>query len=86
MAVVKKRRATRKAQHKKRQIAKRDRNENYNKRRKAGELGIFSVEDLSPELSWSRDVSSAVVDWSNMSSSSSSSPPHGIEVLSSRQP
>jgi hypothetical protein len=27
-----------------------------------------------------------VVDWSNMSSSSSSSPPHGIEVLSSRQP
>jgi hypothetical protein len=35
-AAVEKRRAARKAQHKKHQIAKRDRNENRNKRRKAG--------------------------------------------------
>jgi hypothetical protein len=35
-AAVEKRRAARKAQHKKRQIAKRDRNNNRTKRRKAG--------------------------------------------------
>jgi hypothetical protein len=81
-----KRRAARKAQHKKRQIAKRDRNDNRNKRRKVGELGVSSDEDPSPEPSWSGDVASAAVDWSNMSGSSSSSPPHGTEVSSSRQP
>jgi hypothetical protein len=34
----------------------------------------------------SSDVASAAVDWSEMSGSSSSSPPRGAEVLSSRQP
>jgi hypothetical protein len=61
---VEKRRAAHKAQHKKRQIAKRDRNDNCNKRRKAGELGVSSDEDPSPEPSWSGDVASAAVDWS----------------------
>jgi hypothetical protein len=73
------------ALHKKRQIAKRDNNDNRYKRRKAGELGVSSDEDSSPEPSWSGDVASAAVDWSNMSGSSSSSPPHGTEVLSSRR-
>jgi hypothetical protein len=85
-AATEKRRAVRKAQHKKRQIAKRDRNDNCTKRRKAGELGISSDEDPSPKLSWSGDVASAAVDWSNMSGSSSSSPPRGAIVSSSRQP
>jgi hypothetical protein len=82
-AAVEKRCATRKAQHKKRQIAKRDRNDNRTKRRKAGELGVSSDEDPSPEPSWSGDVASAAVDWSNMSGSSLSSPPRDAEVSSS---
>jgi hypothetical protein len=71
-ATAEKRRAARKAQHKKRQITKRDRNDNGTKRWKAGELGVSSDEDPSPEPSWSGDVASAAVDWSNMSGSSSS--------------
>jgi hypothetical protein len=51
-----------------------------------GEQGVSSDEDSSPELSWSGDVASAAVNWSNMSGSSSSSPPHGAEVSSSRRP
>jgi hypothetical protein len=85
-AAVEKRRTTRKAQRKKRQIAKRDHNNNCIKRWKAGELGISSDEDPSPEPSWSGDVASAAVDWSDMLGSSSSSPPRGTEVSSSRQP
>jgi hypothetical protein len=85
-AAAEKRRAARKAQHKKRQIAKRDRNNDRNKRRKAGEQGVSSDEDPSPEPSWSGDVASAAVNWSNMSRSSSSSPPRGAEVSSSRRP
>jgi hypothetical protein len=81
-----KRHDVRKAQHKKRQIAKRVRNDNRIKRRKAGVLGVSSDEDPYPEPSWSGDVASAVVDWSDMSGSSSSSPPRGAEVSSSRQP
>jgi hypothetical protein len=50
-AAAKKRCAARKVQHKKRQIAKRDRNDNRNKRRKAGEAGVSSDEDPSPETS-----------------------------------
>jgi hypothetical protein len=73
-------------QHKKRQISKRDRNDNYIKRQKAGELGVSSDEDPSPEPSWSGDAASAAVDWSDMSGSSSSSPSRGIEVSSSRHP
>jgi hypothetical protein len=61
-AAAEERRAARKAQHKKRQIAKRDRNDNRIKRRKAGELGVSSDEDLSPESSWSGDVASAAID------------------------
>jgi hypothetical protein len=79
------RRVARKAQHKKHQTAKRDRNDDRNKRRKVGEQGVSSDEDPSPEPSWSGDVASAVVDWSNMSGSSSSLPLHGIEVSSSRR-
>jgi hypothetical protein len=85
-AATEKRRAARKAQHKKRQIAKRDHNDNRNKRRKAGELGISSDEDPSPEPSWSGDVATAAVDWSNMLGSSSLSSPHAAEVSSSHQP
>jgi hypothetical protein len=84
-AAVERRHTARMAQHKKRQIAKRDRNDNRIMRRKAGKLGVSSDEDPSPEPSWSGDVASAAVDWSDMSGSSSSSPPHGTEVLSSRQ-
>jgi hypothetical protein len=43
-----KRRTARKAQHKKRQIAKRDHNDNLNKRRKAGEQGVSSVRIRRP--------------------------------------
>jgi hypothetical protein len=49
-AAVEKRRAARKAQDKKRQIAKRDRNDNRNKRQKVEELGISSDEDHYPSL------------------------------------
>jgi hypothetical protein len=49
--------------------------QNRIKRRKAGERGVSSDEDPSPEPSWSGDVPSVEVDWSNMSGSSSSSPP-----------
>jgi hypothetical protein len=73
-------------QHKKRQIAKRDRNDNRTKRRKAGEPGVSSDEDPSPEPSWSGDVASMAIDWSNMSGSSSSSPPRGVEVSLSHRP
>jgi hypothetical protein len=65
-AAAERRRAARKAQHMKRQIAKCDRNDNRNKRHKAGEQGVSSDEDPSPEPSWSGDVASAAVDWSNM--------------------
>jgi hypothetical protein len=65
-AMAKERRAAHKAQHKKRQIARRDRNDNCIKRQKAGELDVSSDEDPSPELSWSGDVASAAIDWSNM--------------------
>jgi hypothetical protein len=73
-------------QHKKCHIANRDRNDNRNKRRKAGELGVSSDEDSSPEPSWSGDVASAAIDWSNMSGLSSSSPPRGTEMSPSRHP
>jgi hypothetical protein len=66
-SAVEKRRAARKTQHKKRHIGKRDRNDNRIKRRKAGELGVSSDEDPSPEPSWNDDVASAAVDWSDMS-------------------
>jgi hypothetical protein len=65
-AAAEERRAARKVQHKKRQIAKRDRNDNYIKWWKARESGVSSNEDPSPELSWSSDVASAAIDWSDM--------------------
>jgi hypothetical protein len=46
-------RAARKAQHKEREIAKRNWNDDRIKRRKAGEHGVSSNEDPSPEPSWS---------------------------------
>jgi hypothetical protein len=58
---VERRHAAHKAQHKKCQIAKRGRNDNRIKRRKAAEFGVSSDEDLSPEPSWSGDVASAAV-------------------------
>jgi hypothetical protein len=61
-ATTERRRTARKAQHKERQIAKRDRNDNRIKRWKAGERGISSDEDLSPVPSCSGDVLSAAVD------------------------
>jgi hypothetical protein len=56
-----KRRAARKAQDKKCQITMRDRNDNRTNRRKAGELGVSSDEDPSPEPLWSGDVASAAI-------------------------
>jgi hypothetical protein len=50
-----------------------------------GVRGVSSDEDPSPEPSWSGDVPNAAVDWSEMSGSSSLSPPYAIEVSSSRQ-
>jgi hypothetical protein len=47
---------------------------------------VSSDEDPSPEPLWSGDIASAAVDWSDMSGSSSSLPPRGTEVSSSRQP
>jgi hypothetical protein len=85
-AVVERRRATCKAQHKEREIAKRDQNDNCIKRWKTGERDVSSNEDPSLEPSWSGDVASAAVDWSDMSGSSTSSPPRAIEVTSSRRP
>jgi hypothetical protein len=85
-AVAERWRATHKAQHKERQIAKRDRNDNRIKRWKAEERGVSSDEDPSPEPSWSGDAPSAAVDWSEMPGSSSSSPPHATKVSSSRRP
>jgi hypothetical protein len=85
-AAAEKRRTTRKARHKKRQITKCGRNDDRNKRRKAGEQGISCDEDPSPEPSWSGDVANAALDWSNMSGSSSSSPPRDAEVSSPRRP
>jgi hypothetical protein len=61
-AAAEKRRAARKARHKKRQIAKRDRNNNRIKRQKAEELGVSSDEDPLPEPSWSGDVANVAVD------------------------
>jgi hypothetical protein len=79
-AVAERRHAMRKVQHKECEIAKRDRNNNRIKRQKAREHGVSSNEVPSPEPSWSGDVANAVVDWSNMSGSSTSSPPRAIEV------
>jgi uncharacterized low-complexity protein len=59
---VERRCASRKAQHKECQITKCDRNDNRIKRRKAGERGISSDEDPSPEPSSSGDVANAAVD------------------------
>jgi hypothetical protein len=73
-------RAARKAQHKECEIAKSDRNDNNIKRRKAGERDVSSNENPSPEPSWSGDVASAAVDWSDMSGSSTSSPTRAAEV------
>jgi hypothetical protein len=72
--------------HKEREITKCYRNDNRIKRQKAGERNISSNEDPSPEPSWSGDVASAAVDWSDMSGSSSSLPPRATKVSSSRQP
>jgi hypothetical protein len=59
-------RAAHKAQHKEREIAKRDWNNKSIKRQKSGERGVSSNEDPSPEPSWSGDVASVAVDWSDM--------------------
>jgi hypothetical protein len=75
-----------KARHKERMITKRNRNDNRIKRRKVGERGVSSNEGPSPEPSWSGNVASMAVDWSDMSGSSSSSPPRATELSSSRWP
>jgi hypothetical protein len=51
-----------------------------------GERGVSSDEDSSSKPSWSGDVASAAVDWSDMSWSSSLSTPRTAEVSSSRRP
>jgi hypothetical protein len=54
-AAADRRRAECKEQHKEREIAKRDRNDDSIKRCKAGEHNVFSNEDLSPSPPWSGD-------------------------------
>jgi hypothetical protein len=76
----------RKAQNKEHEIAKCDRNDNRIKRRKAEERDVCSNKYLSLESSWSGDVASVAVDWSNMLGSSTSSPPCATKVTSSRRP
>jgi uncharacterized low-complexity protein len=83
---VERRCVARKAQHKECQITKCDQNDNRIKRRKAGERGISFDEDPSPEPSSSGDVAKTLVDWNDMSGSSSLSPPHGTEMSSLRLP
>jgi hypothetical protein len=61
-AAAEKMHAAQKEQHKKRQITKRDRNDDHIKRQKAGELCVSSNEDPSPEPSWSGDAASTTVD------------------------
>jgi hypothetical protein len=82
-AAAERRCTARKAQHKEREIAKCDWNDDRIKRQKAGERGVSSNEDPSPEPSWSGDMPIAAVDWSDMSGPSSSSPPRATEVSSS---
>jgi hypothetical protein len=65
---------------------KHDRNDNCIKRRKVGERNVSSDEDPSPLPVWSRDEPSATVNWSEMSRSSSPSPPWVVEMSSSRRP
>jgi hypothetical protein len=84
-AVVERRRAARKAQHKEREIAKSDRNDNRIKRRKAGEHDVSSNKDPSPEPAWSGDEPNVAVDLSDMSGSSTPSPPRAVEVTSSQR-
>jgi hypothetical protein len=74
-AVAERRRAPRKAQHKEREIAKRDQNDNRIKRQKVRERGFSSNEVPSPEPTWSGDEPNVAVDWSAMSGSSTPSPP-----------
>jgi hypothetical protein len=85
-AAAEERWTARKAQHKKREVTKCDHNDNRTKRQKAGGSGVSSDEDPSPEPSWSGDVASVAIDWSNMSESSSSSLTRGVEVSSSHRP
>jgi hypothetical protein len=85
-AVAERERDVRKAQHKEREITKRNRNDDRIKRQKAGERGVSSDEDPSPELAWSGDEPSVAVDWSDMSGSSTPPPPRATEVTSSRRP
>jgi hypothetical protein len=74
------------ALHKDQEIAKRDWNDDRIKRRKAGERGVSSNEDPSPETAWRGDEPNVAVDWSDMSGSSTQSPPRAVEVTSSWQP
>jgi hypothetical protein len=83
-AGAERRRDARKAQHKEKEITKHNWNNNCIKRRKAGKHGVSSDEDPSPEPAWSGDEPSAAVDWSDMSGSSTPSPPRAVEVTSSR--
>jgi hypothetical protein len=85
-AAAERQHAARKAQHKECEIAKCDRNDNRIKRQKAGKRNISSNEDPLPEPSWSGNMASAAVDWSDMSGSSTSSPPRATEVTSLRWP
>jgi hypothetical protein len=69
-----------KAQHKEKEIAKHDWNDNRIKRRKAGERDVSSNEDMSSLPAWSGHEPSAAVDWSDMSGSSTPFPPRAVEV------
>jgi hypothetical protein len=81
-AIAERQRAVLKAQHKEKEIAKCDHNNNRIKRRKAGKRNVSSDEDPSPPPVWSGDEPSAAVDWSDMLGSFSPSPSQAAEVTS----
>jgi hypothetical protein len=75
-----------KEQHKEKEIAKLDQNDNRIKCHKAGERNVSSDEDPSLPPAWSGDEPSVAIDWNDMSGSPSLSPHRAMEVSSSRRP
>jgi hypothetical protein len=84
-AVVHRRRAKCKKQHKEKEIAKHDRNDKRIKCRKVVETSVSSNEDSSPPPAWRGDEPSAAVDWRDMYGSPLSLLRWAAEVSSMRR-
>jgi hypothetical protein len=85
-AAAEKWRAAHKAEHKAQDIAKHDRNDDRIKCCRVGERDVSFDEDPSPAPAWGGDEPSVAVDWSDISGSSTPSPPRAVEVTSSQRP